>query len=976
MRHARMTPWLAGAALAVMAIAIVLPTSPTAAVDPRPADLNQLPEPTPSSYDSCDPEPTASPEPTATPDPTPTTEPSPSLEPTPTPEPMSSPTWGESPGSRLGSPEIFGYLPNWDLDANIDYGAITTIAYFGLAAGANGQLVRRTANGRLTTEYSRWQSARVNAAINEAHANGVKFVLTVERMAWDTNSKEITRTLLSNPALRASLVVDIVNEIELRGVDGVSLDFEPILSDQRDNFASFVGELRAALYVADPAHQLTFAATGSQPGLTYQMIGNVTASGAADAVIIMGYPLRALDAKYAGGLAPMRSPTSYDLVQITTAYLNQVAPDKIVMALPWYGRQWPTTTAEVNSIVQEDRRLFDRPRNIGYSAAVSLASTYGRQVDPVEDSAWTVFRTKHCAEAPETWQQVYYDDVETLGRKYDWVVSQGLAGVGIWALGYDNDLPEMWKLLRVKYRGLVDTSPPTGAVGIISEEASCRPTNVILNLTVDDGAEGSGAAFVRLSNAPDLDAAGALIHGRTYPVTAEIAWSLSDASVGGSESPTPRTVYVQWRDVAGNWSPVVAEPAPSSEPAVATVVVASGATAVRDGNVPITISQQDGPPISRVLVSSSSATQADGVLTSAEDFAPAETLSFSLTDAATGGTAADGPRSVYVQWQDSGGCWSVPLATPLVLDRVAPAGSLSVDGSPVASRSGEVQVLAPATDGGSGVTAVELSNDGTTWQQFPASSPSVTWTAGLIPDGTWTIRARWTDAAGNVSASVTMSLLLDRVAPTVTKPLPALRTGTQLGQTNVPVSASWQATDAGSGVTAEQVELVRDNGQTVPVSMVGPSIAQGFVPPTIPWRFRVSATDAIGNVGTHVQSDPFVATLNQENANGVAYTGTWKRVSLSGSSGGSVRYATAKGATAKLSFTGRSVAWVAPLGTNRGTAKVIIDGVVVATIDLGAPAQSRMLVFSRTWLTSGSHSIKVKVLGTGRVDLDAFIVLR
>ena len=172
---------------------------------------------------------------------------------------------------------------------------------------------------------------------------------------------------------------------------------------------------------------------------------------------------------------------------------------------------------------------------------------------------------------------------------------------------------------------------------------------------------------------------------------------------------------------------------------------------------------------------------------------------------------------------------------------------------------------------------------------------------------------------------------------------------------------------------------MRDNGQTVPVSMVGASIAQGFVPPTVPWRFRVSATDAIGNVGAQVESDPFAATISQENASGVTYTGTWRRVTVTGSSGGSTRYATAKGATAKLSFTGRSVAWVAPLSTNRGAARVFVDGVVVATIDLGAPAQSRMLVVSRTWLTTGSHTIKIKVLGTGgraRVDLDAFVVLR
>ena len=43
-------------------------------------------------------------------------------------------------GSVVPGPEIFGYVPYWDLDATIDYGAITTVAYFGLQARSDGRL--------------------------------------------------------------------------------------------------------------------------------------------------------------------------------------------------------------------------------------------------------------------------------------------------------------------------------------------------------------------------------------------------------------------------------------------------------------------------------------------------------------------------------------------------------------------------------------------------------------------------------------------------------------------------------------------------------------------------------------------------------------------------------------------------------------------------------------------------------------------
>ena len=117
-------------------------------------------------------------------------------------------------------------------------------------------------------------------------------------------------------------------------------------------------------------YQLTFAATGSQSTQTYQMIGRVTALGAADAVIIMGYPLRAIDANFAGGLAPLISPRVYDLKQITNAYLGYVAPPDIVLALPWYGRQWPDDEQRGQRADADDRSLFDRAYNVSYAEAV------------------------------------------------------------------------------------------------------------------------------------------------------------------------------------------------------------------------------------------------------------------------------------------------------------------------------------------------------------------------------------------------------------------------------------------------------------------------------------------------------------------------------------------------------------------------------------------------------------------------------
>ena len=670
------------------------------------------------------------------------------------------------PPVRLASPEILGYLPYWDLTAQIDYGAITTIAYFGLGADADGHLDRYAAGGGLTTEYSRWLGSRVQSAIGQAHGAGDRFVLTVERMAWSDSGAAATRALLSDPNARATLVADIVGEISSRGIDGVSLDFEPILSDQRDNFAAFLGELRVGLDAVNPAYQLTFAATGSQPAKTYDMFGAVTAAGNADAVIIMGYPLRGIDANRAGGLAPMYSPYSYDLKEIVAAYLADVTADKLILALPWYGRDWPTQTDDLNAWVQPDPTLYDRPRNIGYVNSLNLAIANGRRYDPSEQSAWTAYRTRFCLDCPETWSEAYYEDVDALAYKYDWAVNtKGLRGVGIFALGYDDTQPEMWQLLRVKFRGLTDVQPPTGSFALAANDHMCTAPRVRLGFQLSDGADGSGAVYIRLSNQAATGSDGLLSAGRTYPATTEIPWLVDDPATGGSRTTGSHTVYAQWRDVAGNWSPVsstafsVANFAPT-----ASLTVADGADLVNSATIPVKVVRSAGRTIDTVRLSSRADIN-NGVLTYGVNGAPGTNISFSLTDPSLGGASGDGRRSVYAQWRDSAGCWSDPVYGRVTLDRGGPTGTLSVVNAPTQSLTGDVQVLAPATDAGSGVAELALSNDGTNWQSFAPSNDPLPWSAGATPDGPWTISARWRDGSGNWSDVATASLTLDRHGP-------------------------------------------------------------------------------------------------------------------------------------------------------------------------------------------------------------------
>ena len=147
------------------------------------------------------------------------------------------------------------------------------------------------------------------------------------------------------------------------------------------------------------------------------------------------------------------------------------------------------------------------------------------------------------------------------------------------------------------------------------------------------------------------------------------------------------------------------------------------------------------------------------------------------------------------------------------------------------------------------------------------------------------------------------------------------------------------------------------------------------------YRFRVRAQDHAGNWTAWAYSLSFVPSRYQENTSAVAYpVGTWAREAWGQASGGYVAHAAAAGATARFQFTGSRVSWAATRAPNRGQADVLVDGVFVRTVDLYAStAQPRSVVFARSWVQSGTHTITIKVRGTaGRptVIVDAFGVFR
>jgi hypothetical protein len=227
-----------------------------------------------------------------------------------------------------------------------------------------------------------------------------------------------------------------------------------------------------------------------------------------------------------------------------------------------------------------------------------------------------------------------------------------------------------------------------------------------------------------------------------------------------------------------------------------------------------------------------------------------------------------------------------------------------------------------------------------------------------------------TAANGSDTVSAGIVLLVDADAPTASVDSVRFALGGEmLADGRVPLSASWTSADATSGVATGAVSVDGTSFATGSAGTAALTTADGA------HDLTATVADAAGNT-----SAPATLSFTQSSAqeSGAAYTGAWS-TSTSASPWGTTRYSKAKGAQATYAFSGTDIAWVSAKGPKRGKAKVYLDGVLVAKVDLLAnQLLPSRIVFAASGLAADLHTLKIVVNGTSgrpRVDVDGFVVL-
>jgi hypothetical protein len=278
---------------------------------------------------------------------------------------------------------------------------------------------------------------------------------------------------------------------------------------------------------------------------------------------------------------------------------------------------------------------------------------------------------------------------------------------------------------------------------------------------------------------------------------------------------------------------------------------------------------------------------------------------------------------------------------------------------------GEVLKIANVTQGAHGTVAITGGGTGLTYR--PKS--------GFIGVDFFTYRVKDATLFSGY-ATVRVSVPKDLYKPASTAPVQTI-SGQTIGSNTVVVHLAWTGTDRGYGIKSFELwQSVNGHSYTKIKTTSGHS-ASVTTKVGSSYRFRVRATDKVGNVGSYAYGSKFKVNLYQESS--ASYSSPWIYLTGSAYSGGHARTTTTAGLSASFTSIGRTFSWVSSRGPTRGTADVYIDGVLVRHITLTLSVNTyRYLAYSVTFAGSALHTVKIVYTGglTKRIDVDAFIVLR
>lgn len=241
---------------------------------------------------------------------------------------------------------------------------------------------------------------------------------------------------------RQKWVAEKVDQVKSNHLNGIFFDYEGQLAGkERSDYTKLAKETSKALAAVNAT---IFICVGGRPSYEFRNYDYVGLADASEFLFIMGYDMHFWDdytCVLKGTCSPAEAPLD-DLTLGVTEYLKTVEGNKLVLGLPWYGQRYT--------------RIADVPWNMGqikYRDILDVLDSGRVKNSPKMDDkadSWQITCSGSCQEGQKG-SEIWYDDAETLAKKYALEVEKGLLGVGCWEVdnlpidgSHQKEFMDMW----------------------------------------------------------------------------------------------------------------------------------------------------------------------------------------------------------------------------------------------------------------------------------------------------------------------------------------------------------------------------------------------------------------------------------------------------------------------------------------------------------------------------------------------------
>ena len=315
---------------------------------------------------------------------------------------------------------VYGWHPYWVGSAynNYQWDLLSHFSFFSYEVNS--------ADGEPNSTHGWSTSAAVDAVLNSGNT---KVTLCVTLFSGHA-------TFFGSPTAQQTLIDNLINLIQTRGAHGVNIDFEGLPSSQTTNFANFMVSLSNQMHAAIPGSEVSTVlyAVDWNNVFDFSIMEPVV-----DHYIIMGYGYYYSGSSNAGPTDPLYhfgSTYNYTLSKSITYYLDKGCPaDKLVLGLPSYGYQWETTSTSIPSSTVGGGSAKTYAVVMNNTSGNYSQANHTWVGDPVTDEfTFNSSGTQQCFIALDSaWR-----------KRLEHVNHAGIAGIGIWALGYDDGYTGLW----------------------------------------------------------------------------------------------------------------------------------------------------------------------------------------------------------------------------------------------------------------------------------------------------------------------------------------------------------------------------------------------------------------------------------------------------------------------------------------------------------------------------------------------------